>query len=71
MSQTLIESVMQEQIAGLRASAAMFLQQRADALSQAQASETSAAGATARAEALEAALSDYLALSAPETPDTG
>ena len=56
MLDPLIYSIVEEQIAGYRSSAALFTTKRADLLAQAQAAATDAAGATARADELQAAL---------------
>jgi hypothetical protein len=65
---SLITDVLAEQIAGLTASAAMFVQQRADALAAGSAAAVQAAGATARAAELQAALDTYQALIADPDP---
>ncbi|QKY80428.1 hypothetical protein JTF57_gp16 [Microbacterium phage PoRanda] len=68
---TLIEDVLSEQIAALRASAGLFVRQRADALAAAEAAAVQAAGADARAAALQAELDAYRELlPAPEIPET-
>ncbi|QKY79146.1 hypothetical protein SEA_HERNANDEZ44_16 [Microbacterium phage Hernandez44] len=67
---TLIEDVLSEQIAALRASAGLFVRQRADALAAAEAAAVQAAGADARAAALQAELDAYRELlPAPEIPE--
>lgn len=63
---TLITDLLTEQIASLRASAAVYVQQRADALASAEAAAVQIVGATARAEQLQAALDDYRALAGIE-----
>jgi hypothetical protein len=66
---SLIADVLAEQIAGLQASAAMFVQQRADALAAAAAAAVQSAGATARAAELQAALDTYQALIGAPDPE--
>jgi len=61
----IIEAIMTEQIAGLKASAGVFVQHRADALAAAQAAEVNEAGALARAAELQSAL-DQLRACFPE-----
>lgn len=61
----LIEAVLTEQIAGLRASAGVFVRQRADALAAAEAAAVAEAGAIARAAELQDAL-DRLRAGYPE-----
>lgn len=65
---SLITEVLAEQIAGLEASAGIFVQQRADALAAAAAAAVQAAGAEARAADLQAALDTYQALTAAPDP---
>jgi len=66
---TLIEDVLSEQIAALRASAGLFVRQRADALAAAEAAAVQAAGADARAAALQAELDAYRELLQPAEPN--
>lgn len=61
----LIEAVLTEQIAGLRASAGVFVRQRADALAAAEAAAVQEAGALARATEIQTAL-DRLRAEYPE-----
>lgn len=65
----LLMSAITEQIAGLRATATVFIRQRADALAAAEAAATQEAGATARADALQAALDALRAIITPTEPD--
>lgn len=66
---SLIAAVLAEQIAGLRASAGVFVRQRADALAAAEAASVAEAVALARADELQLALDELLLqLPAPETP---
>lgn len=60
-----IEEILTEQIAALDATAGVFVQQRSDHLSAAQAAQVSEAGARARADTLRASLDAYRALIAP------
>ena len=60
-----IEDILTEQIAGLRASEAMYVKQRADALAAAEAATVHAGGAEARADELQAALDAYRELLQP------
>lgn len=57
----IIEAILTEQIAGLRASATTFVQQRAASLAAAQSASVQEGGATARADELQAALDAYRA----------
>lgn len=65
----LIHDLLTEQIASLRASEAMYVKQRADALASAEAAAVHAAGAAARADQLQLALDEYHADQPGEQPE--
>lgn len=64
----LIESILTEQIAGLRASAGVFVQQRAQALAAAENASVQEAGVNARADELQASLDALRSQFPPEEP---
>lgn len=65
----IIEAIIVEQIAGLRASAGVYVQHRADALAAAQAAEVAESGALARAAELQSSLDALRSSLAPVEPE--
>ncbi|MDQ1113925.1 hypothetical protein QE418_003373 [Microbacterium testaceum] len=66
MDTKLIEAILEEQIAGLRQTASLYVQQRAEALAAAQQSQVAEAGVLARVASVQAAL-DALRAEHPNT----